>query len=69
MVTKANAEKYKTLADLTGQEIGVQSGTTGEVTVTGRAPSALTVGSTVWFQAVSPVDGGDVTPVQMVTVF
>ncbi|MCB9682781.1 MAG: VCBS repeat-containing protein [Alphaproteobacteria bacterium] len=46
-----------------------QSGTTGEVTVTGRAPSALTVGSTVWFQAVSPVDGGDVTPVQMVTVF
>ncbi|HNL49710.1 MAG TPA: basic amino acid ABC transporter substrate-binding protein [Microthrixaceae bacterium] len=43
MVTKANAEKYKTLADLTGQEIGVQSGTTGEEYVNSHKPSGSTV--------------------------
>ena len=43
MVTKANESKYKTLADLAGKNIGVQSGTTGEEYVNSNKPDGATV--------------------------
>lgn len=43
MVLKANAAKYKTLADLAGKKIGVQSGTTGEKYATANTPSGATI--------------------------
>ena len=43
MVTKANESKYKTLADLAGKNIGVQSGTTGEEYVNANKPDGATV--------------------------
>ena len=43
MVTKANESKFKTLADLAGKNIGVQSGTTGEEYVNSNKPDGATV--------------------------
>lgn len=43
MVLKENAEKFKTLDDLAGKNIGVQSGTTGEEFVNGNKPAGATV--------------------------
>ena len=43
MVLKENAEKFKTLDDLAGKNIGVQSGTTGEEFVNGNKPDGATV--------------------------
>ena len=43
MVLKANADTYKTLADLEGKNIGVQSGTTGEEYTKKNTPAGATV--------------------------
>lgn len=43
MVLKKNADKFKTLADLSGKNIGVQSGTTGEEFVKGNTPKGATI--------------------------
>jgi len=43
MVLKSNAETYKTVADLEGKNIGVQSGTTGEEWVNKNKPAGATV--------------------------
>ncbi len=43
LVLKENAEKYKTLASLAGQNIGVQSGTTGETYTEEHHPEGATV--------------------------
>lgn len=43
MVLKENAAKYKTLADLAGKTIGVQSGTTGEEYAKSHTPSGATI--------------------------
>jgi len=43
MVLKENAEKFQTLDDLAGKNIGVQSGTTGEEFVNGNKPAGATV--------------------------
>lgn len=43
MVLKSNAEKYTTLADLAGKNIGVQSGTTGEEYVKANTPDGATI--------------------------
>ena len=43
MVLKTNADKYKTLADLSGKNIGVQSGTTGEEYANANKPSGSTI--------------------------
>lgn len=42
LVLKENAEKYKTLDDLKGQTIGVQSGTTGETYTEEHKPEGAT---------------------------
>lgn len=43
MVLKSNASKFKTIDDLAGKTIGVQSGTTGEEWVNSHKPSGATV--------------------------
>ena len=43
MVLKENADKYKTLADLEGKNIGVQSGTTGEEYAQSNTPTGATI--------------------------
>ncbi len=43
MVLKENAGKYKTLADLAGKNIGVQSGTTGEEYTNKNIPAGAKV--------------------------
>jgi polar amino acid transport system substrate-binding protein len=43
LIRVADAEKYKTLADLEGKRIGVQSGTTGESYAKANAPRGATV--------------------------
>ncbi|MBS1837575.1 MAG: amino acid ABC transporter substrate-binding protein [Actinobacteria bacterium] len=43
MVLKKNAQKFKTIDDLAGKTIGVQSGTTGEEWVNSHKPSGATV--------------------------
>lgn len=43
LVLKKNAEKYKTLADLAGQVIGVQTGTTGETYTNEHKPDDATI--------------------------
>ena len=43
LVLKENAGTYKTLADLAGKNIGVQSGTTGEEFVNKNTPTGATV--------------------------
>ncbi len=43
MVLKTNADKFKTLDDLAGKTIGVQSGTTGEEYAKDHTPSGATI--------------------------
>lgn len=43
MVLKKNADTYKSLSDLAGKNIGVQSGTTGEEFVKGNTPKGATI--------------------------
>lgn len=43
MVLKENASKFKTMDDLAGKTIGVQSGTTGEEWVNSNKPSGATI--------------------------
>jgi len=43
MVLKENEATYKTLADLAGKNIGVQSGTTGEEYTTNNTPEGATI--------------------------
>jgi polar amino acid transport system substrate-binding protein len=45
MVLKTNQDKYKTLDDLKGKNIGVQSGTTGEDYAKANTPSGATITS------------------------
>jgi polar amino acid transport system substrate-binding protein len=45
LVRKADANRYKSLADLAGRAIGVQSGTTGETYAKSRLPAGATVRS------------------------
>jgi polar amino acid transport system substrate-binding protein len=45
LVRKADATRYRSLADLTGRGIGVQSGTTGEEYAKARLPAGATVRS------------------------
>ena len=43
LVRKADADRYKSLTDLTGRTIGVQSGTTGEEYARSRLPPRASV--------------------------